>query len=375
MHIRETLKNIRKRLFAKSILVIGSAHLYTIGRYGPTVASDIDKIGYVDMSPGGTGLNIAFYANNYLNVKFVTAFRKDTILYSTILRLLGIAGISKRHIGSVESDHLGGYSAHYLNNELVSAVTKTLVEQLDIERHLRQRWLSWAACTVCDLNLAAHQVAYIEKLCRENKKKIIVAGVSEAKCTRINDVIAINKDPDFFLFSINAVEAKRLFNWDPSRLNVEYATEFCNRLHCRWIIVTLGASGYIILGKAGEVIQTQAPSGVAVVSSSGARDALLAVFVVSIAKHDGLDFPDATRRASEFVTECLSLPTPVLFRRHTKYRQVLESLQIWDTNLGRPKVFVWLVLVTSFLYSLISLVGKVSGLRESAAKLLGVGTK
>jgi sugar/nucleoside kinase (ribokinase family) len=144
------------------------------------------------------------------------------------------------------------------------------------------------ACTVCDLNLAAHQVAFVEKLCRQYQKKLILAGVSQAKCMRINDVIAINKTPDIFLFCLNAAEAKRLFDWHEARFGAAYAKEICSRLYCRWIVVTLGAGGHRVMGRDGEIDIVPAPTGIQIVSSSGAGDALLAGFAVSIAEKDGL---------------------------------------------------------------------------------------
>jgi hypothetical protein len=82
----------------------------------------------------------------------------------------------------------------------------------------------------------------------------------------------------------------------------------------------------------------------------------------------GWDLADAAKRASEFVTECLSLPTPLIIHRQTKYREALESLQIWDSKLGRPKIFAWIVIATSFLYSIGSGVSKINELVKKLAE-------
>lgn len=273
------------------ILVIGAAHIDVFANYEGELSSKIDKPGRIEFSLGGTAFNIA--ANLAFDQErscLIAAINPHKISGLCVEASLKARKINSHFIVKNENLSEGAYVAFIQDGDLVSAVTQTPIEELNLDEESLINAVSNASVVVADCNLNNFQLTRVISHCSQFRKPILVAGVSESKAERIKfspghleiDVFSLNYKEVIHLFSghqeiydyfiSHGEDIERIETWSNSAIQ-----EVCSKLRTKYLIITRGKNGHLVLSKTGNRCSFPAVKLVGkFVSSSGAGDALLA---------------------------------------------------------------------------------------------------
>lgn len=281
-----------------SILVIGAAHIDVHTYYRHKVGRQKDKPGIVKFSIGGTAYNIAAnLAWHNKKVSLLTTVNKDTIIGACTEAQIKEQNIIGMFLPSPHRSADAAYVAHYEEQELASAVTYEPIEKADVISYSKlDDEIKEAAVTVVDCNIGADQLTSIVKRCNLLKRPIMIAGVSESKARK---VLRIDPTCEMDVFVINQVEALNTFRGiDSLRSILEFLKgvngaesrqlqiypgngsikECCSLCKARFVIITLGSRGYVVLSNSGDLREMEPIKldDIPSIYTNGAGDALVA---------------------------------------------------------------------------------------------------
>lgn len=317
----------------KYILVIGAAHIDVFANYQGVVSSKIDKPGSIIFSLGGTAFNIVSnLAFDNQKARLLTVINPSNISGLCILSSLEARKINSEFVVKNRKLPEGAFVAFRQEGELVSAVTQTSIENLNLENDFLTNAIRNASVIVADCNLSKTQITQVISHCCEHKKPILLAGVSESKAERIKnfprhleiDVFSANyKEIAHLLksyieihdfFAANREEIDKIETWSDTTIR-----EICSKLRVKYLIVTKGQEGYLVLSKSGT--RYLFPAGRVTdtfVSSTGAGDALLAGVALHFHQSNNIygwepDWPNCNNIIQRYVDQvlCIESASPV----------------------------------------------------------------
>jgi pseudouridine kinase len=291
------------------VLVVGSAHMDVFGDFPSNLRTQIDREGEVFCAIGGSGFNIAVDLANEgrVSVGLFTHIRAESPVSDIILARLLEEKVSTQYvIRDIQIQRDSGFVAHRADGELVSAVSSMPVEDADFNTMLLESAIQKASVVVADCNLSASQLTLIAGLCSTHQRKLIVSGVSESKCKRVQLLSSdSNGKAPIACFCINKKESRALMGKNSDPEEPEFANNICRVAHAEHVVVTEGKDGWLIYSVDGTIQRFEAPRVGSVVSSSGAGDAVVAAIANCIALQGHLEWPLIKTTVHRFVDRVL----------------------------------------------------------------------
>lgn len=285
---------------SQPVLVIGSALLDIGAKYSGSQTST-QKPGTVQYSVGGAAFNIAanLHANN-VPVAFMTYLKKQSIGCDMIRTVLDKSGIGQQYVHPSSAVGEPAYVAQFHDGALVSGVTSSLIDMVEIKRKDLEKPIRKSAFVVVETNLSREQIKSIIESCRKYDKRVLAQIVAADKADRLCNLDG--QETLFEVVSMNREEAARLgFHWPADKAA---AREFCQKVSARWVFVTLSEDGHVLLSHDGH--GTEAPSLMrGLVNVSGAGDALFAAVCACL--YEGMDppHPQVRGRINDWVSRVL----------------------------------------------------------------------
>jgi sugar/nucleoside kinase (ribokinase family) len=270
-------------MLATKVLVIGSAHLDIVGEITGDV-NNIDKIGKVHVSVGGSAFNVAAsLAFHGINVVFASGVKSRSLGESAIRCELKKRKIDDTLLVSSSSLPESGFIAHTFRGDLISAVSETAVEHLRFTNSQLRSVIKKSDSVVIDANLGRDQIGQIETICRSFNRPLYASAVSETKVKRL-DRLWKDRHAHFAAVVMNRAEATKCgFRFDLLATRNHLQEQICAHFSALTVVVTNGNEGYLVIERQGtnEVRLLNIQSGVyrKCVSTLGAGDALLASIV------------------------------------------------------------------------------------------------
>ena len=199
-----------------------------------------------------------------------------------------------------------GFVAHRADGELVSAVSSMPIEDIDFNTSRLKSAINKASVVVADCNLSGTQLALIAQLCAENRRKLIVAGVSETKCKRI-ELLSFHSDgtAPITCLCLNRRESRALMGKNSYPADPEFATRLCHAARAEHVVVTEGKDGWVVYSADGACEKFESPKVGAVVSSSGSGDAVVSAIANYLALHGQLEWRLLKTTVHRFVDRVL----------------------------------------------------------------------
>jgi sugar/nucleoside kinase (ribokinase family) len=289
------------------ILVVGAAHIDVLADYKSAEQAQMDKVGSVRYSIGGTSYNIAInLAQSGIPVSLLTVLKKNSFSATWIRERLEGAGVQSQFIQV--SDHLpeSGFVAFRSDGVLKSAVTSTAVAEYTFQARLIDEAMGRARFVVMDCNLAVDQMSLLLDCARRHNRPVAIAAVSDSKVTRI---LQLEDHQLIDIVVLNDLEARAVASPETG----DSAQNLCGRLGAKYVVVTHGAGGYQVISESGQSAkQYAAPQIERIVSQSGAGDALFAGILAYWYRHQTLDFDGAKSTIANSVRRVLQQPGATL---------------------------------------------------------------
>ena len=298
-------KKAKHRVGRKSsdyILVVGAAHIDVLADYSAGDEPNVDKVGHVRYSVGGTGYNLAInLAQAGIPVVFLTVLKEHSFSSIWIRERLEAAGVRSELLQL--SDHIpeSGFVGIRCDGRLHSAVTATAVGEFMFRADLLDEAVQNARLVAIDCNLAVDQMALLMDYAMRHRRPISVAGVSDTKVVRL---LQLGDHKAFDLVVLNEIEAKVILGHKPHG----QLDQICEQLQAEEVVVTMGPNGYRVFSKLGPPRHYQAPQVEKMVSRTGAGDALFAGILAYWYQHQRLDFAEAVSLIAIFVRKVLQQP-------------------------------------------------------------------
>lgn len=270
------------------ILVIGGTNVDIQGFSTGKLREHDSNPGYVGVSYGGVGKNIAEnIARLDVNTKFITVFGND--LYGEKI---------KEHLGKIDvdvSDSLvleNGETSIYLSILDSSGEMNVAISSMEIFKKLTPEYLKQknkkiesSEIIIVDTNLEIETIKYITDL--KKKSKIIVDTVSTKKAEKIKDNIG-----DFYTIKPNKIEAELLSGIKiNTNEDLDRAGKYFLDKGVKNIFITLGSEGvyYINNSKKGIIENPK----ITPVNVTGGGDAFVAG--IAYAEFFGKNIEEAAR--------------------------------------------------------------------------------
>lgn len=290
------------------VLVIGSAHFDILCDYSAWQETQVDKIGTIFISVGGSAFNIAADLVHHRVPAALFTYLRDHALATELIESqchrLGIQTQFVARTSSAQADT--AFVAHRRDGDLVSAVTSTRVDKVVFDEDLLHEAMTSCRFAIADCNLTAEQLGLVARLAAAADKELLVAGVSESKAERVLAVPPpANRTYAFDVFSLNEAEARQVFKCD---LAPRQAQHLCKMARSRNVVVTRGAEGYDVYTAAGRLLRFPAPRVPRVVSITGAGDALVAAIGVCLFQDGKIDWDRVTEVGATLIAEVLATP-------------------------------------------------------------------
>ncbi len=289
------------------IVVIGAAHLDIVGDYSEAAAHTVDKPGKILYSVGGTAYNIAAnLAQNGNKVTFISILKSDSLITPVILSRLRSYNIDTEFVDVRDDAGESGFIAQRQDKRLVSAVTASTLDKLVFPHGLYNSAISEASAVVADCNCTAAFLDRLRGACLHHGKKLFVAAVSEPKAKRILNIDrGVGAAFPIFTASMHISEAIVLGYQPDVTIDSDYAANFCKSIGAEIALITNEENGYKALFSTGEHFSMPAPDVSAVVSPTGAGDALFAAFIHHYCERREVDIEGVHRTICRFVSEVL----------------------------------------------------------------------
>ncbi len=307
MSFKKLLSRLTAFAPADYILVIGAAHIDVLADYKSAEQSQMDKVGSVRYSIGGTSYNIAInLAQSGIPVSLLTVLKKNSFSSTWVRERLEAAGVGSEFIQV--SDHLpeSGFVGLRCDGVLKSAVTSTAVAEYTFQSRLIDQAMSRARFVVMDCNLAVDQMSLLLDSARRHNRPVAIAAVSDSKVTRI---LQLEDHQLVDIVVLNELEARAVTGPETG----SGTQNLCSRLGAKYVVLTQGAAGYQVISEAGQSAkQYPAPQIERLVSQSGAGDALFAGILAYWYRNQTLDFDGAKSTIANSVRRVLQQPGATL---------------------------------------------------------------
>ncbi|SDE99715.1 PfkB family carbohydrate kinase [Rhodospira trueperi] len=286
------------------VCVIGAAHLDIVGDYDSRVCDAIDKAGTIVYSVGGTAYNIAEnMAQNSVPVCFISYLKESSLITPIIISRLESYNINTNHLLIVPSIGESGFVAQREDGILITAVTSTAVERFCFSPESYSDVLTKSRLIVCDCNISSASLNNFARWAHEHGKKLVVAGVSELKISRILEVEKNESSPfPFFIVAGNKKEWMSVGVDICFILEKHDVRELCCRVGAEHVIITDSENGYSVFSLSGCRRDYEAPKVARIRSRSGAGDALVAAVCYYYWRCREIDWDKCDRSVARFVS-------------------------------------------------------------------------
>lgn len=259
-----------------SVTVVGGSNMDVSAKAHSAVTAGDSTPGSIQYSPGGVGRNLAEnLARLGARVQLLSVVGDD-VFGRQVVASTAATGVGVDAMLTIAGQRTATYlSLHQPDGEVAMAVNDMdILESLTPEVCAASPALSDAnALLLVDCNLAQPTLAHLLGL----KRKVVVDGVSVAKCRRLGGLLA-----GVYLLKLNHLEASALSGLpvDTPEQCLAVVQHFLDGGVER-VIVSHGASG-LAWGQLGAKPFFRQSRKVQVVSSTGAGDALLAGAVAAL---------------------------------------------------------------------------------------------
>ena len=280
------------------ILVIGSIHMDILANVDPSTKENIDKIGQLRYSVGGTAFNVgANMAYHEKEVSIYSVLKEDGFSSKAIRAELSRRGLSSRLVRDIAMPAESGFVAHTQGGALVSAVSCIGIQDVTFEDDDLLHAIRESALIAIECNLAQNQIIQIANLARNEAKPLCVCAVSESKVSRIYKCFRNIDKPMFKLVVLNDLELKKVAENSDSK-------SICEDFSAEYVCITRGPNGFDILYPDGSIITSKVEIE-AVISSLGAGDALYAGLCAHFLERAVLDPNQIANDAKRFLVPVL----------------------------------------------------------------------
>lgn len=294
------------------ILAIGAVHLDIVATYDPAYRDNLDKLGQdLRLSVGGAAYNIAAaLAAAKTPVALFSVVRPDSLSAVLIRQALRQNNVSPEHLCDDASAIESAFVAHVEGERLASAVSVSAIAHVVLDYERLQRAIRQARLVVLDANLSVAQIRLVIELADRYKKPLFGCCVSESKVSRIPEAVSGRTAPPFLVVSLNALECAKLGlavtgSTTSSSFAPETIKHFCQTLGARWVTVTNGRLGHVVLSATGTV-QVFGAQPMKVKRDIGAGDAFLAAICSYYARCGEIKWDDCHNTIETFVRRVLT---------------------------------------------------------------------
>jgi sugar/nucleoside kinase (ribokinase family) len=294
------LMNAAEAVPTEYILVIGSAHLDILADFQPDQIGLIDKIGLFHYCAGGTAFNIAInLAHCGKPVVLYTHLRRGSLAADLISRRCRSNGIPETFI--VEEDHFpdSAFIAHRCKQDLISAVSAMAISEAKLSEDRLREALRHCRLAATECNLIESQLALVSRLAYEEKKPLLMAGVSAPKAPRVQQVFQpANGERALLLFALNQHEAEHFMG---GAFGTWTGEALLAKAQARNAVVSRGPAGCVLYAAGRPALELPAPVVPTICSTSGAGDALFSAFCDSYFETGGFVPGDLKGRIDQYV--------------------------------------------------------------------------
>ncbi|MBP5189687.1 MAG: hypothetical protein J6031_02085 [Bacteroidales bacterium] len=302
-----------------NIVVFGGVHIDIWADYDASCKNNLDQIGNLLYSIGGTGYNIAYLLSKHgVKTTFFSILNANS--YNTIWIKRELASTKIKTIFQIEKNTFveNGFVAIRNNGILERAITSSYLSKAELDVKKIEKALGTCNLAVIDCNFETHQIFTIVQACLRKNLKICFAATSDSKVRRI---IPILDNVHINAVVMNEIEAMKFFQTD----NVDSVTPDQISKNLDYCIVTLAERGHYIFHN-GERQHYPAPNVAEVVSSSGCGDALFSAVAKTISE-ENFSVVKCNARIYKYVGESLTQNTTYL--KPTKRKVPRKIVFFW----------------------------------------------
>lgn len=297
------------------ILVIGSVHLDIIADVEPETADNVDKVGCLNFSVGGTAFNIAASISFHgKTVALYSVIGRDSFSFNILRKELARRRLISRYIKRVPSMPESGFVGIMRKGTLVSAVSCVGIDSAVLDLEDLKRAIHRATLVAIECNLAVEQIRQIIAITQELHKPLCISAVSESKVDRIRQAIQGRGATVFRVVMLNELEARRVFG-----NSLDNAATACRDLATENVVLSQAEKGFTVLRPRRDRILFS-PIIENVISTLGAGDALFAAFCDHFSTRNELSEEAIISDAKKYLEPVLQskYATPILGRRRRK---------------------------------------------------------
>jgi len=261
------------------VVVIGAVNLDIKGRPYQTMIPHTSNPGFVEISAGGVGRNIAEnLARLEINTTLISALSKD--LFSRFLmEETGVTGVNFDHV-LVSEDFPSGLFVAFLDHrgDLISAISDMSILSAITPDFLKTKEdiVKTADYVVLDADIPQASMDYILDVCQESEIPVCVEPVSVQKASLIIPyldritIVTPNREEAEVLAGFQIEGAKGVIN----------AAEAILKKGTRYVIITLGPEGVYLASN--EMRRFVSSISTVVEDSVGAGDSLVSGLIYSL---------------------------------------------------------------------------------------------
>jgi sugar/nucleoside kinase (ribokinase family) len=269
------------------ILVVGSVLLDIIATYKEnTPPYQTDITGELDaFRIGGTAYNVAHNLKSLgCPVRLMSYLSNRSFVTNFFKHKLDRVGLNSDFI-RFENLPEGAFIAHRRGNAVERAVTCTVIQKVDIRQNDIDRALDGISFLAIDCSLNPSQIRSFVTSANAKGLGVMVLGTSDSKIKHLLDaslnqdlvdILVVNK-AEYRAICRHSDELKGENTADPRKMDSNLTAEFCRFVSAKNVVVTLSEDGMVVLSSQGGQLAFDAPAKSAVISTTGAGDALSAV--------------------------------------------------------------------------------------------------
>lgn len=296
------------------ILALGSVHMDIIANIDRSTKKNVDKIGSLTYTVGGTAFNVAAnLRHGGQNVALYSVLKAGSHSSTTITAEMGRRGISTAYIRFQRLPAESGFIAHTENGEVQSAVSCIGIQDANLDYNDIAKAINNSSLIAIDCNLATEQIHQLHKLAKKSGKPLCICAVSESKVSRIFNNKFSDSGPAFKFVILNQNELAKA-TAGKTAISTE---ELCKSFSTEYIILTKSQIGFDVIEPTArhENLKVNVEH---VVSPLGAGDALYAAMCHHFSAQGKLSIEEAKEDARRFLVPVLTSKhaTPVVKGPH-----------------------------------------------------------